>query len=403
VPVRCQFPLRCRHFIRVFGDRVLSIWHELSKSPFFTHWDWSPLIHMEVERAGFSVPSDTASARLRRTLPSTHPWASLNSSSVEPSSPTTPFTIPGLLAVHVRRGDYAEHCKFLAWVKVEYGYWSAFGTYGVSQPTFPPGVPHHEIRPDHIDPTFPKLNDTLYDPPFARRFPRNPDGSVDPTTLTLEELIQYHCYQDLDATRNRLYAVREWQRAKGRELKDVFILTNASEKWIWALEELLKDDGWGIKTSRDLTLSQDGQAVNQGVDMAIANWAEVFLGNGVRLCLITSGYLLTQSIPSSLVSPVMWLASDSPKVTQSTRSTSSDLIPSKKKKKAMESFRVCQGTALYYWNRARSEGHECRSRRAGLVRSTPIIDKLATWTCSSTLSTRGSETSLLVFSICLVG
>lgn len=80
-----------------------------------------------------------------------------------------------------------------------------------------------------------------------------------------------------------MHAVREWQGAKGRKLKDVFILTNGSKSWIGALRELLKEDGWEeVKASRDFTLSQDGQAVNQGIDMAIANWAEVFLGNGVR-------------------------------------------------------------------------------------------------------------------------
>ena len=258
------------------------MWHRLSKSPFFTEWDWSPLIHAELEREGFPLPSNTSSARLRLALPPTHPWAYSKLPSVEPSSPTTPFTIPGLLAAHVRRGDYEEHCRMLAWGKIAYGYWASFGTYSVSHPTFPPGVPHHEIRPDHVDPTFPALNDTLYDPPFAAHFPRNPDGTVDPTTLTLEQLIQYHCYQDLDAVRGRLHAVREWQRAKGRELRDAFILTNGSGNWTVALKELLKADGWGeVRTSRDLTLSEAGQAVNQGVDMAIANWAEVFLGNGV--------------------------------------------------------------------------------------------------------------------------
>ena len=314
----------------------------MSKSPFFTQWDWSPLIYKEVERAGFQVPSDTVSAHLRRSIPPTHPWAPLKSPSSETSSPTTPFTIPGLLAVHIRRGDYVDHCKFLSWAKVEYGFWAAFGTYSVSQPTFLPGVPHHEIRPDHVDPTFPKLNDTLYDPPFARHFPRNPDGSVDPKNLTLEQLIQYHCYQDLDATRDRLHAVREWQRAKGRELRSIFILTNGSENWIGALKELLNEDGWAwVQTSKDLRLSEDGQAVNQGVDMAIANWAEVFIGNGVCLCYILSEYLLTRPTSSSPVSLVMWLASDSPKVTQSTRFTSSN-----PKSEALVTFRVCQGTAF---------------------------------------------------------
>ena len=228
---------------------------------------------------------------------------------------------------HVRRGDYGEHCKSLAWAKVEYGYWASFGSYSVSQLTFPPGVPHHDIRPDHVDPTPTRLNGTLYDPPFARHFPRNPDGTVDPTTLALERLIQHHCYQDLDAVRNRLYAVREWQRAKGRELKHVFLLSNGSENWIGALKELLKEDGWEeITTSSDVSLSEDGQAVNQGIDMAMAIWVEVFLGNGVCLHCSHTIRISTNSVRtlSCRVSPVMWSASDLPKIIQSTRSTSSN-------------------------------------------------------------------------------
>jgi hypothetical protein len=191
--------------------------------------------------------------------------------------------------VHIRRGDYEEHCKFLSGVKTEYGFWAAFGTYSVSKPTFPNGVPHHDIPPDRCDPTFPKLNDTLYDPPYVAASPhKNEDGTVDPTTLTLEELIQYHCWQDLDSIRDRLHAVREWQKAKkGRQLRDIYVSTNSNDdEWISALKQLLRKDGWvgQIRTSRDTapTLSTTGMSVNQGVDMAIAHWSEVFLGNGVR-------------------------------------------------------------------------------------------------------------------------
>lgn len=199
-----------------------------------------------------------------------------------------PFIIPGLLAVHIRRGDYEQHCKFLSEWRVEYGYWNCFGSYSASKPTFPEGVAHHDISPSRCDPTFPKLNDTLYDPPYAASPHKNEDGSIDPTTLTLEELILYHCWQDLDSIRDRLHAVREWQKAKnGRELKDIYVLTNTKDDdWISALKELLRKDGWvgQINTSADTAhnLSITGMSVNQGVDMAIAHWSEVFLGNGVR-------------------------------------------------------------------------------------------------------------------------
>jgi len=295
--------------LRVFGYRILSLWHDLRKSPLLAGWDWSPLIYTEVEGVGFPVPRSTLTARLRSVLPHTHPWASRHSTDIAPNHHhEVPFIIPGLIAVHVRRGDYEEHCKFLSWARAEYGFWAAFGSYSVSQPTFPKGVAHHDIPPDRCDPAFPKLNDTLYDPPYAASPHKNEDGTVDPTTLTLEELISSHCWQDLDSIRDRLHAVREWQKAKnGRELKDVFLLTNSNDDdWMSALKEVLKKDGWvgQIKTSRDIApkLSATGMSVNQGVDMAIAHWSEVFLGNGVcsySQCHLHGYYSLTTPRTSS--------------------------------------------------------------------------------------------------------
>jgi len=82
-------------------------------------------------------------------------------------------------------------------------------------------------------------------------------------------------------------------------LKHVFLLTNRSDDWIGALKEQLKEDRWGeITTSRDVSLSEDGLAVNQSIDMTMANWVEMFPGNGICLyCFILSEYLL---IPSTI-------------------------------------------------------------------------------------------------------
>jgi hypothetical protein len=217
---------------------------------------------------------------------------------------------PGLIAVHLRRGDYEQHYRHLTSELAEYRFWSTLGSYSVSKPTFPvsgiervqakPGhsrvsrpvrtskgdggsggnqdwrhrpqtiaviytyystnetqntssinaqcipitgirqsshperVVHHDILPDHCDTSFPKLNDTLYDPPYVTASPytKNEDVTIDPTTLTLEELIVYHCWQDIHLIRDRLHVVREWQRAKKeRKLKDVYILTNEKDNF----------------------------------------------------------------------------------------------------------------------------------------------------------------------------
>jgi hypothetical protein len=268
-------------------------------------WDWSPLIYAGIEAVGFPVPRNTLTAYLRNVLPSTHPWAAAHQHLTDDDGGdryhATPFIIPGLIAVHLRRGDFEKHCKKLSDYQIEFGYWSAFGTYSTSKPTFPKGVAHHEIRPELCDPTYPKLNDTLYDPPYAPgsllssspNLNKNADGTVDPTTLTLKQLIFSHCWLEIDAVRDRLRAVRGWQKAKNRrELRDIYLLTDASSEWVAALKKLLREDGWvgEIRSSKDVApfLSQTAKATDQAVDMAIAHWSEVFLGNGVRCVSIVT-------------------------------------------------------------------------------------------------------------------
>ena len=67
-------------------------------------------------------------------------------------------------------------------------------------------------------------------------------------------------------------------------------MTNGKEQWVGGLIELLLEDGWrSVRASKDLVLSDAARAVSQGVDMAVGNWAEVFIGNGVRKCTLTRG------------------------------------------------------------------------------------------------------------------
>ena len=56
-------------------------------------------------------------------------------------------------------------------------------------------------------------------------------------------------------------------------------MTNEEDRWVRGLIELLLEDGWKtVRSSKDLVLRGAAQAVSQGGDMAVSNWAEVFLG-----------------------------------------------------------------------------------------------------------------------------
>ena len=86
----------------------------------------------------------------------------------------------------------------------------------------------------------------------------------------------------MDGIRDKLAMVRRAHPA----LEDVYLMTNGEERWVGGLVELLLEDGWkNVRSSRDLVLSDAAQAVSQAVDMAVGNWAEVFVGNGVCIVL----------------------------------------------------------------------------------------------------------------------
>lgn len=64
----------------------------------------------------------------------------------------------------------------------------------------------------------------------------------------------------------------------------MYVLSN---EWAWGLSELkeaLESDGWlDVVSTVDVQLDAEQYHVSMAVDMAIAERAEVFVGNGVRL------------------------------------------------------------------------------------------------------------------------
>ncbi|KAH9012602.1 hypothetical protein EDB83DRAFT_2233677 [Lactarius deliciosus] len=211
----------------LFGDssRLLDIWPSLTKSPILTHFSWSPLI-----TAAIAANANTIHPALSSVTPS----------SFTPSSHPAPLS--GLLALHIRRGDYVDHCVNLA-------NWTA-RFMGFNE--------------------FPGLPDRLEPPGELVRYPAR-------------------CFPDIAQIVTRVREVRA-ALLPTTPLLRVYMLTNGRPKWLAELKEALQKDArsegldeWThIGTSRDLRLTREQQHNAQAVDMAVAQRAEVFLGNGVH-------------------------------------------------------------------------------------------------------------------------
>ena len=214
----------------MFGDarRLLDVWPQFSESPILTQFGWSPLIEL-----AFDTNRETIS-------PAT---------SLEPPLYTLPFTsnrerytpLPGLLALHIRRGDFETHCKLLA---------------------------HHNS-------TFTAYN----------AFPDLPDRLDKPLPGDEEERISSyrpHCFPDISEIVVKADEVRESDAGQG--LRRVFVMTNGDAKWVEALKRALAKNGWeAVASSRDVVVNKEQKYVEQAVDMLIGQRAQVFVGNGVSI------------------------------------------------------------------------------------------------------------------------
>jgi hypothetical protein len=170
-------------------------------------------------------------------------------------------------------------------MKAWWNSWNAFGIYSRDNTTIPKGFDPEEFKIDArwVNASYPKLPDSIVDAPYSVAYPHDAEGKVDLATLPGDQLRFLHCWTRMDGIRDKLAAVR---RAHP-DLEGVYLMTNGENRWVGGLKELLLEDGWkGVLSSKDLVLGDTAQAVSQGVDMAVGNWAEVFLGNGVRKCTL---------------------------------------------------------------------------------------------------------------------
>ncbi|KAI0065828.1 hypothetical protein BV25DRAFT_1913261 [Artomyces pyxidatus] len=205
----------------LFGDgqRMLDIWPSLSQSPIITEFAWSPLILSAVET--------------NRDL--VHPAVARD--------PKHRAPLPGLLAMHVRRGDFVDHCMHFANWSSQYNAFNSF-------PQFP----------------------DRFTPPEGGGWGIN----------TPENYAKYmdRCFPDIPSIVKRVMEIKA--SATGRQLDRIYVLTNGPREWLAELKEALRRAAtWkSITTSRDMRLSWEQKFVAQAVDMQIAQQADVFIGNG---------------------------------------------------------------------------------------------------------------------------
>ncbi|CAK5269822.1 unnamed protein product [Mycena citricolor] len=213
------------------NSRVLSLWDPFSKSPTSRLLGPSPLVQSAIDRNLYLfLPHGPQHGHPHYPSPS--------------YGPRDPFD--RMLAVHIRRGDYVNHCENLAnWGSTYYS-WALL-----------PSLVDHFIPPPAGDPN------------------------------RVDKVLK-HCLPSLEQFLQRIHDVREEYlaspkklRGESRVLDVLYLLTNEHGPWIEELEAAVKNVGWNtVVSTRDLTLDVEQEDVSMAIDMQIARRAAVFLGNG---------------------------------------------------------------------------------------------------------------------------
>ncbi|KAJ7743038.1 hypothetical protein DFH07DRAFT_964286 [Mycena maculata] len=228
------------------SSRVLSIWPSYSHSPILKYFAWSPIVTAALFW-NFHLLSQSPPPGFLVPFPGNpHKFESF------PALHTSEQTIPGLLGIHVRRGDYESHCVFLAEVGATYNAWSLLGTPGISN--------WSSTLPDYVWPALPDYLDV-------------------PPGQSLKAAKIDHCWPSPAAIVARAHKVREGT-ARRQALRRIYISTNGDPAWVRDLTALLTVDGWEVSSSLDMVLTLEGRAVSQAVDMGVLTSAESFIGVG---------------------------------------------------------------------------------------------------------------------------
>lgn len=229
------------------------MWPRLSKSPILRDFSWSPLVlesfASNAHLFGATTKSFGFPSYLRPSSSSPTPQELHN---VEPILPATKIDpIPGLLVLHIRRGDFADHCRHLANWSSDFNGFNKFAT-----------------LPDR------------FRPPYD-------GGNGQATEASLQYYLQ-RCFPTVEQIVERVRQVLADQRktygyGRTKGLKRVYIMTNGDKAWLDDLKEALMEiKTWdSVSSSRDLRLGWEAKPVAQAMDMLVGQRAQVFIGNGV--------------------------------------------------------------------------------------------------------------------------
>ncbi|CCM05060.1 uncharacterized protein FIBRA_07266 [Fibroporia radiculosa] len=209
------------------AKRLLDVWPSFSQSPIMTEFGWSSLVEL-----GFDTNRELFA-------PSTGIEPYLSSLPHTVSNAQRYTVIPGLLVLHIRRGDFVRHCKRIAeWQARFFGY-NAF-----------PSMPDEDGVPRDLAPSL------------------------------KEERYRIRCYPEIDDIVKKIEEVRNTDA--GRGLRNAYIMTNAPGEWVADLERALQR-AWSwdsVTNSRELLVNPEQEYVKQAVDVLIGQRAQVFIGNG---------------------------------------------------------------------------------------------------------------------------
>lgn len=228
------------------------MWPRLSKSPILRNFSWSPLVLGAFARNAHLFGATTKSFRFLPSYlrPSAPPPSLTELHSVEPMLPATKVDpISGLLVLHIRRGDFADHCTHLANWSSD---WNGFNKFATLPDKF--RIPH--------------------------------DGGDGHTTDANMQFYLQRCFPTIEQIVERVRQVLHDQKKSyggAKELERIYIMTNGDEAWLndlnQALMEIKKWDS--VTNSRDLRLTWEEKPVAQAMDMLVGQRAQVFIGNGV--------------------------------------------------------------------------------------------------------------------------
>ncbi|KAF5392178.1 hypothetical protein D9757_001359 [Collybiopsis confluens] len=214
-------------------------------------------------------------------LPTVYPHA--------PANPSRNDTIPGLLVLHIRRGDFEEHCHNLAeWGSRFNGFNSfddlreqdGFDFTKAEHPGDPPPEPVEGMPEEEGKASFEAYAAAQKDYEHRRAKYENAKAAY-----------LLHCYPDIDQIARRVRQVREEAARSGSaRLNHIYIMTNGKPPFLAQLRAALEADAlnnlsdlspWeSIYTSRDLEMGWEEGYVAQALDMYVAQRAHVFIGNG---------------------------------------------------------------------------------------------------------------------------